>query len=162
MHWYNLIPTSFAALAGPLLLIAAALVLLDPPGGINWTAIGAWFALIGGFGIVGAAGWLAAKILKGSGTVLTVGDRWISNAVGGGAFLVIFVIVLVWSYKHLTTKGIEAGGNNKWSRRARGLVKAGVFAIAGALLAALIPEFYTFVNWGYGSIAEGIVTAASS
>lgn len=161
MHWYDLIPTTLAALAGPLLVIAAIMVLLDMPGKVDWAKIAAWFATVGGFGIVGAAGWLTAKVLNGSAAVLTFGEKWISKAVGGGAFLVIFVVVVLWTYKHLSTKGTDAGGNNKWTVRAKGLLKASAFAVGGALVAALVPEVYTFVNWGYASVATALVTAIS-
>lgn len=163
MSWADLIPTSLGVVAGPLLLIAAAMVLLDPPGGVNWSAIGAWLAVVGGFGIVGATGVLTGKIVHGRDAVLTFSQRWINTLIGAGAFglLVVLAIVGIWLYKHLTTKGYEAGGKSKWAKRSRSLLKTAGFAVAGALVAALIPGLYDVINWGFGSLGHGLRNAVA-
>lgn len=146
--WYVLIPESMATIGSVCLGLAVVLALLDMPGGVNWSKIAAWFALIGGFGALGgAAGWLGSQILSGQQSVMGAGAHYGSQLIGGGILIVLLFAAGLWSYKHLLGKGIEAGGKGTWSKRLRALFKAGVFALVGATIATVIPPLYSGADW---------------
>lgn len=157
MSWSTLIPNSMAYLGSICLGLAIVLVLLDMPGGVNWSKIGAWCALVAGFGVLGGAGgWIGHRIMQGRDTATTFGERWGAQAIGSGALVVLLLAGGLWAYKHISSKGVDAGGKGKWAKRARSLLKAGVFAIVGAAIAALIPELYNGADWVVASIGDGI------
>ena len=143
-----LVPASMAWVGSLCLGLALVLVLLDMPGGVNWSKVGAWFAVIGGFGALGgAAGWLGEQILWGQQRALSLSQEWGGRLVGGSILLVIVFAVVAWSWKGLTGKGIDAGGKGKVSSRVRSLFKAGVFAMAGATVATVVSPLYTGADW---------------
>lgn len=157
MSWSVFIPNSMAYLGSVCLGLAIVLVLLDMPGGVNWSKIGAYCALVAGFGVLGGAGgWVGRQIMHGSGTAATFGQRWGAQAIGSGALVVLLLAGGLWAYKHISSKGIDAGGKGKWSKRIRSLLKAGVFALVGAAIAALVPELYHSADWVVASIGGGI------
>ncbi len=143
-----LVPASMAWVGSVCLGLALVLVLMDMPGGVNWSKVGAWFAVIGGFGALGgAAGWLGKQVLWGQQHALSFSQEWGSRLTGGGILLVIVFAVVAWTWKGLTSKGLQAGGKGKVSTRIRSLFKAGVFAMAGATVATVFSPLYTGANW---------------
>lgn len=158
MNWSTLIPNSMAYLGSVCLGLAIILVLLDMPGGVNWSKIGAYCALVAGFGVLGGAGgWVGQRIMQGRDTATTFGERWGAQAIGSGAIVVLLLAGGLWTYKHISNKkGIDAGGKGKWAKRVRSLLKAGVFALIGAAIAALVPELYHGADWLVASLGDGL------
>lgn len=153
-----IVPASMAGIGSVCLGLALVLVLLDMPGGVNWSKVGAWVAVIGGFGALGgAAGWLGEQILWGQQKALSFSQEWGSRLTGGGILLVIVFLVIAWTWKGLTSKGIQAGGKGKVSSRVRSLFKASVFAMAGATLATVFSPLYTLLDAGIRNLHNFLV-----
>lgn len=153
MSWSMLVPSSLAALGSVLLGLALVLVLLDMPGGVPWAKIGAWCAVLGGFGALGnAGGWIGDHIVSGSESAMSWGAYYGARLIGNGIVLVLIALAVLWAYKHLFGKGIEAGGKGTGSKKVRKLFKATVFALVGATVAIVIPWLYS----GLDSLVSGL------
>lgn len=144
-----LVPASMGTVGSICLGLALVLVLLDMPGGVNWSKVGGWFALIGGFGALGgAAGWIGQHLLWGQHRAMSLGQQWGGRLLGGGILVVLLFAALAWAWKHLSGKGIEAGGKGSVSKRVRSLFKAGALAMVGATVATLLSPLYTLLDSG--------------
>ena len=153
-----LVPSSLGMVGSICLGLALVLVLLDMPGGVNWSRVGAVFALIGGFGALGgAAGWIGQHILWGQHRAMSFGQQWGGRLLGGGILVVLLFLATAWAWKHLSGTGIEAGGKGKVSSRVRSLFKAAVLAMVGATVATVVSPLYTFLDWGISHLHSLIV-----
>lgn len=148
-----LIPSSLAILGSVCLGLCLVLIAVDMPGGANWSKIGGWFALVGGFGTVGAAsGWLGVQIMSTRADAQSFAENYGGQLIGGGVLIVVLLGAALWAYKHLKSKGIEAGGKGGAMKKVRSLLKAGVLALVGATLAVTIPQLYDGANWVLASV----------
>ena len=153
-----LVPSSMGMVGSICLGLALVLVLLDMPGGVNWSRVGAVFAVIGGFGALGgAAGWIGEHLLWGQHRAMSLGQQWGGRLLGGGILFVLLFAALAWAWKHLAGKGIDAGGKGKVSSRVRSLFKAGALAMVGATVATLGSPVYTFLDSGIRHLHSFIV-----
>lgn len=162
MSWTVIIPNSMAYLGSVCLGLAIVLVLLDMPGGVNWSKVGAWCAILGGFGAIGgAAGWLGQKIISGHENAMSFGVRWGQQAIGVGALVVILLLGLAWAYSRVGKggKGTDTKGSGK-AGKAKSLIVCALFAIVGATLAS-IPELYQLMDWVVSSLGNGARSALS-
>lgn len=158
MSWTVLIPNSMAYLGSVCLGLAVILVLIDMPGGVNWSKVGAWCAILGGFGTIGAAGgWIGNQIMHGRSTAMTFGERWGAQAIGVGALTVLILLGLAWAYSRVGKggKGIDTKGSGK-TGKAKSLIVCAIFAIVGAAIAAVIPEAYHGANVVVASVGDSI------
>lgn len=153
-----LIPASMAWVGSVCLGIALVLVLMDMPGGVNWSRIGAVFALIGGFGALGgAAGWIGEHLLWGQQRAMSLGQQWGGRLIGGGIIVVLLFTALAWTWKHVAGSGIKAGGKGAVSKRVRSLFKAGALAMVGASVATLLSPLYTLLDSGISHLHTFLV-----
>lgn len=141
MNWYLVIPTSMAYLGAVLLVLGIVLVFLDVPGkGVPWDKVGAWFAVVGGFGVGGAAaGWLGNAFAAIAHVVLSDGQKIISQAVGAGVVGAIVLAFALWGYSRAKGKGISTKSKFK------SLQVVIMLALVGTVLAA-IPDVYGFAD----------------
>ncbi|WP_431879173.1 hypothetical protein [Amycolatopsis sacchari] len=150
-----IIPTSLLYLGAVFLVLAIVLVFVDVPGkGVPWDKVGAWFAVIGGFGVGGAAGgWLGRAFSSTSDSVLTNGQRFTAQAVGVGVVGAIVLGLALWAYSRVRGKGI--GTKTKF----KSLLVVFVLAVVGTVLSA-IPEIYGWadgaVNWAGNAVIAAI------
>lgn len=162
MNWALFIPTSMAYVGSLCLGLALILVLIDMPGGANWSKIGAWCSIIGGFGVLGGAGgWIGQHIMAGTNTAVSWTQQWAAQAIGVAAVAVALLLGLAWAYSRINSKGIEAGGKGKAAKKLRSLVVCGLFAIVGAAIAGAIPELYDAANWAVnqaGTSAQALLS----
>lgn len=158
MSWQFFIPASMGMIGSICLGLALVLVLIDMPGGVNWSKIAGWFAVIGGFGTLGGvAGWLGNKILSGQQNAMSFGQEYGSRLLGSGIVIVILLGAGLWAYKHLFGNGTEAGGKSTWSKKIRSLFKAGLLALVGAMIAGTIPALYDGADWLIVQLHDAIV-----
>lgn len=145
--WEIFIPDSMAYVGSLCLGLAVVLVLVDMPGGVPWAKIGAVIAVIGGFGALGGAGgWIGTQIVNGGETALTWGQRWAGQAIGTAALAVIVIGGVAWVASRIKGKGIDTKGSGKGAKF-KGLLLCGVLAVVGAVIAAVVPEFYNGADW---------------
>lgn len=132
-----LIPTTILHFGAYLLFLGVVLVFLDVPGkGVPWDKVGAGCALVGGFGVGGAAaGWLGRMLSSTTDNVLSTTQKLTSQAVGVGLVGVVLIGLALWAYARLRGQGISAGSKFK------SLIVVFVLAIAGTML-SLVPELY--------------------
>lgn len=163
MSWTMFIPNSLAYLGSICLGMAIILVLIDMPGGVNWSKVGAWSAILGGFGALGGAGgWIGHQIVSGSSHAMTFGERWGQQAIGVGSLVVVLLLGLAWAYSRVGKggKGIDTKGSGT-AGKARSLMVAALFAIVGAALAAVIPELYHLTDWVVSTAGNGLRSLAA-
>lgn len=148
MSWTMLVPSSLAALGSVLLGLALVLVLLDMPGGVPWAKIGAWCAVLGGFGALGnAGGWIGDQIVSGQEAAMSWGAYYGAQLIGNGIIIVLLALAILWGYKHLFGKGIDGGGKGTGGKKLRKLFKASLLALVGATVAAVLPPLYSGLDW---------------
>lgn len=163
MSWTMFIPNSMAYLGSICLGLAIILVLIDMPGGVNWSKVGAWAAILGGFGALGGAGgWIGHQIVSGRSTAMSFGERWGQQAIGVGAVVVVLLLGLAWAYSRVGKggKGIDTKGSGK-TGKAKSLIVCALFAIVGAALAGAIPELYHLTDWAVTSAGDGLRSLAA-
>lgn len=143
-----LIPASLAMLGSICLGLTLGLIVVDMPGGVNWSGIGGFTAFIGGFGALGAAGgWIGQQIASGQQQAMSWVQQYGHQLIGGGILVAALLIAGVWVYKHLFGSGIDAGGKGKSMKKIRKLLKAGAIALVGATVAIAIPKLYDGIDW---------------
>ncbi|MBB3053567.1 hypothetical protein FHS23_004621 [Prauserella isguenensis] len=154
--WEIFIPNSMAYVGSLCLGLAVILVLVDMPGGAPWAKIGAVIAVIGGFGALGgAAGWVGNHIVNGGATAVSWGERWAGQAIGTAALAVLVLGGVAWAASRIKGKGIATKGSGMGAKF-KGLLLCGVLAVVGAVIAAVIPEFYNGADWVVSSLGNAV------
>lgn len=156
MSWTIIIPTSMLYLGAVMFGLAVVLVFVDVPGkGVPWDKVGAVCALIGGFGVGGAAGgWLGRAFSSTSEGLLVGGQAFTANAVGVGVVGVIFAGLALWAYSRVRGKGLST------KSKFRSLVVVAVLAIVGTLF-SLIPEIHGWADDAVHWAGTAIIAAFS-
>lgn len=154
MSWSMFIPTSMAYAGAILLVLAVVLVFVDVPHkGVPWDKVGAWFAVIGGFGVGGAAGgWLGRAFASTAGSVLTNAEKFTAQAVGAGVVGAIVLGVALWAYSRMRGKGIGT------KSKVKSLFVVGVLAVVGTVLSA-IPHAYGAADSAVHWAGTAVITA---
>ena len=150
------IPTSLLHLGGILLFMAVIMVFVDVKGkGVPWDRVAAGFAVVGGFGVGGAAGgWLGRSFAAISDTVLTNTQKFTAEAVGVSVVGAIVAGLLLWAFSRIQNKGKGIDAKTKL----KSLVVVGLLAVAGTIFAA-IPEIYGWVDSGVNWVGTTALTA---
>lgn len=149
-----LIPASLAILGSFCLAATVGLIVVDMPGGVNWSAIAGITAIVGGFGAVGGAGgWIGSHILSGQNTVSNWVTQYAHQLAGGGAILAVGALALGWAWKRASGPGVKAGGKGK-AAKVKSLLLAAVLALIGATLAVAIPGIYSAVDTVLGNLHD--------
>lgn len=159
-----LVPTSMAYLGSICLGLALVLVLIDMPGGANWSKVAGWLAVVGGFGTVGGAGGMVGSwITTGADTATSWGEQYLAQLIGGGAVVVLLLLGMAWAYSRLgqSGKGAAGGGKGK-TKKVRSMLACGMFAIVGAAIAALVPSLYDITNDLVGTGGGALQSALAS
>jgi hypothetical protein len=148
------IPTSMAYLGAFFLILAVVLVYVDVPGkGVPWDKIGAWFAVIGGFGVGGAAaGWVGRGFASASDTVIAGGETVTDWAVGLAVTAAVAVGLVLWAYSRLRGEGIAT------TTKVKSLIVVGGLAVVGTVVAA-VPGLYGLADRLVGWIGHGLIGA---
>jgi hypothetical protein len=138
------------------MVLAVVLVYVDnPTKGVPWDKVGAAFALLGGFGIGGAAGgWIGQAFASTANTVLTKGGEFLARALGATVTGAIFLGLMLWVASRIK-KGLDSKSKSKL--RLKALFALTILAIVGAIL-TLIPSLYA----GVDSVAVSLGTALRS
>jgi cytochrome bd-type quinol oxidase subunit 2 len=155
MSWSILIPTSMLSLGAIMLGLAGVLVFLDVPGkGVPWDKVAAWFAIVGGFGVGGAAaGSIGRALSTGSHSVLSNGQHATAQGLGVGAVALIVIVLLLWAYARARGKGISTKSKFK------SLMIVAVLALVGTVLSGF-PGLYStadeVINWAGTTLRAAI------
>jgi hypothetical protein len=134
--------------------VGFGLVFLDVPGkGVPWDKVGAWFCLIGGFGVGGsAAGAIGSALGSLADGGMTTAQRMGAQALGVSVTVGVFALVGLWVYSRVKGKGLAT------KSKLKSFVLAGVIALAGTVLAA-IPNFYGGIDHVYSEATTTIVSS---
>jgi hypothetical protein len=152
MDWLSLIPTTLLQLGGLLLVLGIALVFLDVPGkGVPWDKVGAWFCLLGGFGVGGAAaGTVGSALGSLADGVMTTSQKFATQAIGVGITVAVFAVFGLWAWSRVKGKGLAT------KSKLKSFVLAGVLALAGTVLAA-VPDLYGGLGGIYSDMTTSLV-----
>lgn len=145
--WQFLIPPNLLALGAIFLILAFAVVWVDP--GHYKAAI--IFALIGGFGVGGAAGGWLGQFLYGSViTIAGTAGQLTAQAVGV-AVSIVFFAVLALVVRRWFAKGIP--GKGKWYKRLA--LQIPVLLLVASLGTALsgVPYLYQLADTSWSTVA---------
>lgn len=156
MKWIDLIPTNMLQWGAYFMVLAVVLVYVDnPTKGVPWDKVAAVFALLGGFGIGGAAGgWIGQAFASAANTVLTKGGEFIARAVGATVTGALFLGLALWIASRVK-KGLDSKSKSKL--KLKPLFACMVLALAGTLM-TLIPDLYA----GADSVAISLGSALRS
>ncbi|HEX6359528.1 hypothetical protein [Actinophytocola sp.] len=149
--WSAVIPTTMLHLGAFALVLAVALVFLDVPGKFPWDRIAAVLAVIGGFGVGGAAaGWLGGVLASASGTVISWGAALLLSAVGVAVVGALGFALGLWVYSRVKNKGI--GAKSKF----KALLIVFVLGMVGTVFAAL-PGAYGVADRVVDALGSGLI-----
>lgn len=152
-------PGSMLDLGARLLLLSFVIQILTPQN----SKIAIWFALVGGFGVGGAAGgWLGRTLAQSTTAVASFTERWTYQLVGSGFGILVFAIlaVFVWRFAGKGGSGLQAKGKSKVAK-VKQVVWLLAFAMVGTALAG-IPEIYAGADHAVAEVSTGITSALPS
>lgn len=155
MSWSLVIPSSMLALGAWLLLFSIPLQLLTP----HNSKAACWCALLGGFGVGGAAGgWVGSVLVNTGNTVVSTTERLTAQAVGAGFGVLAFAIlaILFWRVAGKQGTGLKAG-QGKTGKFKQVAWLAG-FALLGCAVAGL-PEVYGVADSAVNMAGSALMSA---
>jgi hypothetical protein len=145
-----IVPAGVGALGAMLLPLAFVLAVFDVQGKskIPWDRVGAWSALIGGFGVGGAAaGWLGQGLSTTSTQAKAQGSAVLISAVGFASVGTIILVATLWVMTRTRSKGIGA------KTRTRSIIVVLALAFCGAVygqIDALYGAADSVLGWAHG------------
>lgn len=154
-----LIPDNMLDLGARLLLLSFVIQILTPQN----SKIAIWFALVGGFGVGGAAGgWMGQALADSTTAVASFTERWTYQLVGSGFGILVFAILFVflWRFAGKGGSGLQAKGKSK-AAKVKQVLWLLAFAMAGTAVAGL-PEIYGGADQAVAAISTGISSALPS
>ncbi|MER7115468.1 hypothetical protein ABT332_13345 [Saccharomonospora azurea] len=151
MQLADLIPTTLGQLGAYMAVFAVFLVLVDAPGGVNWSRIAGIFAIIAGYGLGGGIGQWLSNTLN---SIVTSVNSAASEAVGAGIGAVLILCLAGWAFfrVHKNGKGAQASKGKGMGKKVRSLALVAILALAGAGLASFqdihssVAEFVAMVG----------------
>lgn len=144
------IPNSLLGFAASALVVGIAMVFIQSPGKKDkWDKIGAWCAIIGGFGIGGiAAGYYGTFLVTVWSTITDKGGQFLGAALGASAALGLLIASVLWAVSRLAKKGIDS------KSRFRSLVVVFALGVVGTGIAMTLGDLYLLIDGGANTIGN--------
>ena len=148
------IPNSLLGFAASGFVVGIVMVLIQSLGKKDkWDKIGAWFAIIGGFGIGGiAAGYYGALLSTVWTTITDKGGKFFHAALGTSAVFGILGACVLWAASRLSKKGKGIDSKSRF----RSLMVVFALGVVGTGIAMALGDLYLLIDDGMNTIGNFI------